>query len=62
MNAKESRLAKNEVDLNLNLGGTQIKNTKEEQLLGLIIDTILTWHYQVNETNGVLGHLCAHIG
>ena len=31
-NAKELRLAEDEIDLNLNLDGTQIQNTKQEKL------------------------------
>ena len=46
-NAKELRLAEDEIDLNLNLDGTQIQNTKQEKLLGVIIDNNLTWHNQI---------------
>ena len=48
-NAKELRLAEDEIDLNLNLDGTQIQNTKQEQLLGVIIDNNLTWHNQIKK-------------
>ena len=37
-NAKESRLGEDEIDLDLNLDGTQIQNTKQENLLDVIID------------------------
>ena len=43
-NSKELRLAEDEIDLNLNLDGTQIQNTKQEKLLGVIINKNLTWH------------------
>ena len=36
--AKESRLAENDIDINININGTQIKNTKQEKLLGVVID------------------------
>ena len=29
--AKESRLAETEIDINININGTQIKNTKQEK-------------------------------
>ena len=48
-NAKELRLAEDEIDLNLNLDGTQIQNTKQEKLLGVIIDNNLTWHNQIKK-------------
>ena len=48
-NAKELRLAEEEIDLNLNLDGTQIQNTKQEKLLGVIIDNNLTWHNQIKK-------------
>ena len=47
--AKESRLAENEIDINININGTQIKNTKQEKLLGVVIDNNLTWHSQVKK-------------
>ena len=47
--AKESRLAENEIDINININGTQIKNTKQEQLLGVLIGNNLTWHSQVKK-------------
>ena len=28
----------------ININGTQIKNTKQEKFLGVIIDNNLTWH------------------
>ena len=43
-NAKESRLGEDEIDLNLNLDGTQIQNIKQEQILGVIIYNNSTWH------------------
>ena len=36
--AKESRWAENEIDINININGIQIKNTKQEKLLGVLID------------------------
>ena len=48
-NAEESSLTGNETDLNINIDGTQIKNTAQEKLLGVIIDTNLTWHSQVKK-------------
>ena len=47
--AKESRLAENEIDINININGRQIKNTKQEKLLGVVIDNNLTWHSQVKK-------------
>ena len=49
-NAKELRLAEDEIDLNLNLDGTQIQKTKQEKLLGVIIDNNLTWHNQIKKS------------
>ena len=49
-NAKELRLAVDEIDLNLNLDVTQIQNTKQEKLLGVIIDNNLTWHNQIKKS------------
>ena len=37
-NAKESRLIENKTDLNINIDGTQVKNTAQGKLLGEIID------------------------
>ena len=37
-NATESRLGEDEIDLDLNHDGTQIQNTKQENLLDVIID------------------------
>ena len=47
--AKESRLAETDVDININNNGKQIKNTKQEKLLGVLIDNNLTWHSQVKK-------------
>ena len=47
--AKESRLTETEIDINININGTQIKNTKQEKLLGVLIDNNLTWHSQVKK-------------
>ena len=47
--AKESRLAENDIDINININGTQIKNTKKEKLLGVVIDNNLTWHSHVEK-------------
>ena len=46
--AKEC-LAETEIDINININGTQIKNTKQERLLGVLIDNNLTWHSQVKK-------------
>ena len=46
---KRITLAGDEIDLNLNRDGTQIKNTKQEKLLGVIIDNNLTWHNQIKK-------------
>ena len=46
--AKESHLAENDID-NINITGTQIKNTKQEKLLGVLIDNNLSWHSQVKK-------------
>ena len=48
-NEKESRLTENETDLNIIIDGTQIKNTAQEKLLGVIIDKNLTWHSRVKK-------------
>ena len=48
--AKESRLAETEIDINININGTQIKNTKQEKLLGVVIDNNLMWHSQVKKS------------
>ena len=48
--AKESRLAETEIDINININGTQIKNTKQEKLLGVLIDNNLTWYSQVKKS------------
>ena len=40
-------MAEDEIDLNLNLDGTQIQNTRKVKLLGVIIDNNLTWHNQI---------------
>ena len=45
--ANESRLAETEMDINININGTQIKNTKQEK--GVLIDNNLTWHNQVKK-------------
>ena len=47
--AKESRLAQTDIDINININGTQIKNTKQEKLLGVVIDNNLTWYSQVKK-------------
>ena len=47
--AKASRLAETEIDINIKINGTQIKNTKQEKLLGVLIDNNLTWHSQVKK-------------
>ena len=60
--AKESRLAENEIDINININGTQIKNTKQEKLLGVVIDNNLTWHSQVKKLNKQLLSSCLFSG
>ena len=47
--AKESRLDETEIDIKININGTQMKNTKQEKLLGALIDNNLTWHSQVKK-------------
>ena len=59
-NAKELRLAEDEIDLNLNLDGTQIQNTKQEKLLGVIIDNNLTCHNQIKKENKQLLSSCLY--
>ena len=55
---RESRLAETEIDINININGTQIKNTKQEKLLGVLIDNNLTWHSQVKKLNKQLLSSC----
>ena len=42
-------MAEDKIGLNLNLDGTQIQNTKQEKLLGVMINHNLTWHNQVKK-------------
>ena len=43
------RLTEAQRDLNINLHGNTIISTKQEKLLGLLIDNYLTWHPQVKK-------------
>ena len=61
-NAKELRLAEDEIDLNLNLDGTQIQNTKQEKLLGMIIDNNLTWHNQIKKVKQTIAFKLSILG
>ena len=55
--AKESRLTETEIDINININGTQIKNTKQEKLLGVLIDNNLTWHSQVKKVKQTIAFM-----
>ena len=45
--AKVSRSAENEIDININITGTQIKNNKQEKFLGVV--SVITWHSQIKK-------------
>ena len=55
-NAIESSLTENQTDLNISIDGTQIKNTAQEKLLGVIIDKNLTWHSQVKKVKQTIAY------
>ena len=61
-NAKESRLTENETDLNIIIDRTQIKNTAQEKLLGVIIDKNLTWRSQVKKVKQTIAYKLSIFG
>ena len=55
-------MAEDEIDLNLNLDGTQIQNTKQEKLLSVIIDNTLTWHNQIKKVKQTIAFKLSILG
>ena len=47
--AKQSTLTDDDKDLNITMQGKQIKSASEEMLLGVIIDSNLSWKAQIQK-------------
>ena len=62
---KNYRLTEAQRDLNINLHGNTIISTKQEKLLGILIDNNLAWHPQVKKVrkplfSEKLENICQH--
>ena len=49
--AKRSQLTDEDKDLNITMRGKEIKNASEEMLLGVIIDSSLSWKAQIQKVS-----------